>query len=305
MAESDTITRNSKSNLAFTLMDLPELTRIHMAQFYAFCRLVDDIVDEPGMEPHERHDALNRWIDVITGKVEPAHGVEHEVASMVHDLNLDLAPMLELIEGCRADISHEQPATREEMLAYAYKVAACVGITSATVMGASEAARPYAIALGYALQMVNFLRDVAEDCHKHNRFYLPLEDMQLFGVTHEDIRESRYSYRLRLLLAYEATLAEKFFAESEEYYNALSSEDKTALIPAQAMKLIYKTILDKMKADEYRVFDQRYSVNNFRKLWFMLRAKIGSVELQLPSFPSLADWGFFKSNKEADNNKEK
>lgn len=296
MAESDTITRNAKSNLAFTLMDLPEQTRIHMAQFYAFCRIVDDIVDEPGMTPEERHAALDRWADIVTNRAEPAPGIEHEVHSMVQELQLDTEPMLELIAGCRGDIAPVQPRTRDDLLAYAYKVAACVGITSATVMGASPAARDYAVALGYALQLVNILRDIAEDCRKYNRFYLPADDMALFGVTHEDIRQQRYTYRMRQLLAYEAALAEKFFCESEELYMALSVEDRNALIPAQAMKLIYHTILEKMQDDEYRVFERRYSVNNFRKLWFMLRAKMGTVEL--PSFPSVADWGFFRRNDE-------
>lgn len=295
MAESDTITRNAKSNLAFTLMDLPEQTRIHMAQFYAFCRIVDDIVDEPGMTAEERHTALDRWTDIVLNRAEPMPGIENEVHSMIQELQLDTAPMLELIDGCRSDIAPVQPRTREELLAYAYKVAACVGLTSATVMGASPAARDYAIALGYALQLVNILRDVGEDCRKYNRFYLPLDDMQLFGVSHEDIRQQRYNYHTRLLFSCEAALAEKFFCESDELYQTLSVEDRNALIPAQAMKLIYHTILEKMQDDEYRVFERRYSVNNFRKLWFMLRAKMGTVEL--PSFPSVADWGFFKGKE--------
>lgn len=293
MSESDTITRNAKSNLAFTLLDLPPEKRMHMAQFYAFCRIVDDIVDEPGMEPTERHDALNRWADIITGKITPAAGVETEVQELVNKLSLDTTPMLELIEGCRGDISPRQPKTREDLLAYAYKVASCVGITSAKVMGASEKATDYAIALGYALQLVNILRDVADDCQKYGRFYLPEDDMKLFGVTHDDIRNQKYGYRFRQLLAYEAALAEKFFAEAEELYQSMSVEDRNALIPAQAMSLIYHNILDKMKDDEYRVFERRYSVNNFRKLWFLLRARLGTVEF--PSFPSISDWNFFKN----------
>ena len=203
--------------------------------------------------------------------------------------------MLTLIEGCRSDIEQVQPRTREDLLAYAYKVASCVGITSAAVMGASTAAHDYAVALGYALQLVNILRDVAEDCHKYERYYLPSKDMELFGVTLNDIREQRYSYRMRQLLAYEAALAEKFFGDADEAYQKLSVEDRNALIPAQAMSLIYHTILEKMQGDEYRVFERRYGVGNFRKLWFLLRARIGTVEIP---FPSLADWGFLKGNTE-------
>ncbi len=296
MSESDTITRNAKSNLAFTLMDMPEEKRIHMAQFYAFCRIVDDIVDEPGMSAEERHAALDRWAGLITGALPPSPGIEEEVCQLVSTLRLDTAPMLTLIEGCRGDIAPTQPTTRKELLAYAYKVASCVGITSATVMGASAAAQSYAVALGYALQLVNILRDVAEDCRKYNRIYLPADDMELFGVSAEDIREQRYTYRMRQLLAYEAALATKFFCEAEELYDKLPVEDRNALVPAQAMGLIYRNILDKMQADEYRIFERRYSVNNFRKLLFLLRARLGTVEM--PDFPGIGDWSFLRAFRE-------
>lgn len=295
-AEADAITRNAKSNLAFTLVNLPEERRRHMAQFYAFCRIIDDIVDEPVLSgPAERHAALDRWVAVITHAAQPTPGIEEEVQTMLREVEPDPAPMLQLIEGCRGDIDQKQPETREDMLAYAYKVASCVGITAAEVMGASNAAKSYAVALGYALQLVNILRDVAEDCRKYGRVYLPAKDMQFFGVSLEDLKEQRYNYRMRQLLAYEAAIAEKFFGEAEERYQALSVEDRNALIPAQAMSLIYHTILEKMQVDEYRVFERRYAVGNFRKLWFLLRARMGTVELPLP-LPSLADWSFLKND---------
>lgn len=292
MTDADTITRNAKSNLAFTLVDLPEERRRNMARLYAFCRIVDDVVDEPGMNSEERHAALDRWADIITCKAPPLEGIETEVQKLMVELHLDTAPLLELIAGCRADISPVQPATRYDLLHYAYQVAACVGISSAAVMGASPAARDYAMALGYALQLVNILRDVGEDCRKHGRIYLPADDMALFGVTTDDIHNQRYNYRMRQLLAYEAALAEKYFCEAEELYHALSVDDRNCLIPAQAMSLIYHTVLEKMRDDEYRVFERRYSVNNFRKLWFLLRARIGSFE-----FPSVAEWGFLSDEK--------
>ena len=295
MSEADTITSNAKSNLAFTLMDLPEDRRRNMARLYAFCRIVDDVVDEPGMTSEERHAALDRWKEVITCTAEPLPGIETEVQKLMLELQLDSAPLLELIAGCRTDISPTQPRTRTELLQYAYKVASCVGISSASVMGASPAAKNYAIALGYALQLVNILRDVAEDCRKHGRVYLPEDDMKLFGVTVDDIYNQRYNYRMRQLLAYEAALAEKFFGEAEELYQNLSVEDRNALIPAQAMSLIYHNVLEKMQDDEYRVFERKYSVNNFRKLWYLLRARIGSFE-----FPSLAEWGFLYNEKKED-----
>ncbi len=294
MTESDHITKKAKSNLAFTLMDLPQERRTHMAQLYAFCRIVDDIVDEPGMSDEERHDALDRWAHILHQTVTPAAGLEEEVTELLRKTQLDIAPLMELIDGCRCDIQQQQPRDAKELLGYCWKVASCVGISSATVMGASPAARDYAIALGYALQFVNILRDTSEDYVKYKRVYLPQQDMELFGVSVEDIREKKYSYRFRELMNYEASLAEKFFGEADELYNQLSPEDRNALIPAQAMSFIYHKILDKMRQDGFLVFEKRYRVNSFRKLWFLLRARISTVGL--PAFPSVAEWGFFKSD---------
>ena len=251
MTQAQTITSKAKSNLAFALIDLPEEERRHMAEFYAFCRTVDDIVDEPGMTPRERHDALNRWIEVINGgDVLELTELEEDIIALIQDLELDTTPMLHLIEGCRSDICQQQPLNRDELLDYTYCVACCVGLTSARIMGAGEAAYPYAIALGHALQM------------------------DRFGYTLEDLRGRVYSPQLQELLQYEADLAEKFFAEAEEEYNRLSPEDRAALVPAQAMALIYHTILDKMKAGGFRIFDIRYRVNTFHKLWLLFRTKL-------------------------------
>lgn len=172
MTQAQTITSKAKSNLAFALIDLPEEERRHMAEFYAFCRTVDDIVDEPGMTPRERHDALNRWVEVINGgEGLELTELEEDIIALIQDLELDTTPMLHLIEGCRSDICQQQPRSRDELLDYTYCVACCVGLTSARIMGAGEASYPYAIALGHALQMVNIIRDVAEDCGKSNRIY--------------------------------------------------------------------------------------------------------------------------------------
>ncbi len=275
MTQAQNITNKAKSNLAFALIDLPEEKRLRMAVFYAFCRTVDDIVDEPGMLPEERHEALNRWIKVIHGgEGLELTELETDTITLIQSQSLDTAPMLHLIEGCRSDIQQQQPQTRDELLKYTYCVASCVGLTSARIMGAGEESFPYAIALGHALQMVNIIRDVAEDCSKSSRIYLPKEDMDRFGYSIEDLHNKVYSTQLQELLQYEADLAEHFFAEAEEEYSKLCPEDKAALIPAQAMGLIYHTILDKMKSGGFRIFNIRYRINTFHKLWLLFRTKL-------------------------------
>lgn len=275
MSQAETITRNAKSNLAFALIDLPEEERRHMAEFYAFCRVVDDIVDEPGMTDQERHDALDRWTDVVNGTAENLNELESDLSKLIQELDLDLTPMLNLIDGCRADIAPVQPKTREELLQYTYKVAACVGLTSARILGASEAAFPYAVALGHALQLVNIIRDMSEDFHQHGRIYMPAEDMKKFDYSIDDIKNKVQSPALGKMLRHEAELAEQFFSEAESIYGTLSPQDKSALIPSQAMSLIYGTILEKMKNDGFNIYAKRYRVNTFHKLWLLFRARLG------------------------------
>ncbi len=275
MSQAAEITRKAQSNLAFALIDLPETERRHMAEFYAFCRTVDDIVDEPGMTDDERHSALTRWEKVILGTADDLNELESDVSRLITELSLDITPMMKLIAGCRADINPVQPKTREELLQYTYCVACCVGLTSTRVLGASEAAFPYAIAMGHGLQMVNIIRDVAEDYKQHGRIYLPEEDLERFQYSRHDIAAAVHSPKLQALLQYEAELAEQFFAEAEELYAELSPQDRNALIPAQAMGLIYGNILAKMKADGFHIYAKRYRLNTFQKLWYLFRARLG------------------------------
>lgn len=274
MSQAQDITSKAKSNLAFALIDLPVEERQNMAIFYAFCRTVDDIVDEPGFSPEERHQALDRWISVIRGSVNDPTELEQDLTKVIQTLNLDTSPMIKLIEGCRSDIDQHQPKNREELLNYTYCVASCVGLSSAIIMGASEKSAAYAVALGHALQLVNIIRDVAEDYHKNQRIYLPLEDMDRFGYTLEDLRTQKDSYALHALLEYEAKLAEEFFAQAAKEYESLPQADRNALMPAQAMRLIYHTILEKMQDDGYHIFKKRYRVNTFHKLWLLFRTKL-------------------------------
>lgn len=274
MTASAQITKNAKSNLAFTLVDLPVECRKAMAQFYAFCRTVDDIVDEPGPTEEERLALLARWDAVLDKQVEELNELELEVTHLVDTYSLDTQYMHLIIEGCREDVYPKQPQTRKDLLVYCYKVASCVGIVSAKIMGASPQAHEYAVTMGYALQMVNIIRDMADDYIKHRRIYMPADDMETFFLKEQDIADGIHTRQLQSLLSSQAALADAFFAQADTLYNALEPADKTSLIPAQAMGLIYGKILQKMKEDQFHVFDTRYRVNTMHKIWLIFRARL-------------------------------
>lgn len=245
-----------------------------MAIFYAFCRIVDDIVDEPGYSDKDRHTLLDRWTQVVAGEAQHPNELENEVMTMIAELSLDTEPIYKIIEGCRSDIHQSQPETRRQLMEYCYHVASCVGLVSATIMGASKKADEYAVTLGYALQIVNIIRDLAEDYKKHKRVYIPAEDMIRFGYSEQDIAQSITSREQKSLLAHQATWADELFSKSDLLYNNLGKHDKMALRPAQAMALIYKAILEKMKKDGFKVFSKRYRVNTIHKFWLLARVKL-------------------------------
>ncbi|MFR4417281.1 MAG: phytoene/squalene synthase family protein [Akkermansia sp.] len=270
MTQAQTITSKAKSNLAFALIDLPEEERRHMAEFYAFCRTVDDIVDEPGMTPRERHDALNRWVEVINGgEGLELTELEEDIIALIQDLELDTTPMLHLIEGCRSDICQQQPRSRDELLDYTYCVACCVGLTSARIMG-REASIRTPLPWG-TLQMVNIIRDVA-NAASPAAFICPGGYGPLWIHPGRPALQV-HSPRLQELLKYEADLAGNFFAEAEGNITSSARKTKPPLFrPGHGAHL--PTILDKMKASGFRIFDIRYRVNTFHKLWLLFRTKL-------------------------------
>ncbi|HRQ89358.1 MAG TPA: phytoene/squalene synthase family protein [Bacteroidia bacterium] len=182
------IVRRSGSNLAFALAVLPGAARRDMEVFYAFCRVVDDLVDEPGLADDERRSGLRRWRDLVEGRAtDPQPGIEQEFSEMQRRRDLSTADLLAILDGMEMDLEPQLFATKEDLRHYCYHVAGAVGLVSAALFGATDPeARAYAVELGYALQWTNILRDVGQDA-REGRVFLPTEDIGHFGLTAEDL----------------------------------------------------------------------------------------------------------------------
>jgi len=264
MTDSAEITRQAKSNLAFALQILPKERREGMVTFYAFCRVVDDLADDPDRPIAEREASLLAWKHgLVSGFADP-DPLQMEVVALIGNHSIPVALLTAIIDGCLMDLHPQRFGTWEDLSKYTYKVACAVGLASLRVFGAEDpASERYAVALGHALQLTNILRDVGEDLTNGVRIYLPLADLGRFQYTERDLIGRVYDGRFVAMMTYQAERAESFYREAVEF---MPKSDARALVPAEIMRSIYQTLLEKMKRDGFKVFDQRYRLSKARKM---------------------------------------
>ncbi len=272
-AEIDRIVRQSKSNLAVTLICLPRKARRDMQIFYAFCRIVDDIADEPGRTVEQKYAELARWSAVVQGNISGPEPMELAVVAMMQRHAVPAEEMLGIIAGVRQDVEPREFANWEDLQKYCHGVASCVGLVSTRLFGCTEpASRDYAVQLGYALQLTNILRDVGADLAEQGRIYLPQETRAAQGVKEEDLRAGKLTPEFLGLMREETKRARGLYAAALQN---LTRADKHKLRSAETMRRIYTRVLDLMEADGYQVFTKRYRVSKLGKLYFLARAVIG------------------------------
>ena len=248
-----------RSNLAFALRSLPRDRREDAFTFYAFCRAVDDIADDPGRSSSEK----NRLLGVWKSAHETAQGLPRPLSTLIERRNLDPRLLHEILLGVEMDIEPRHYATYEDLRAYCWRVACAVGLVSIRIFGCTDpASTTYAEHLGQALQLTNILRDVGEDAAL-GRIYLPIADLRLFRVSEESLLAGNPGGDFPGLMHYEATRARELFQKARQ---ALPRSDARALIPAEAMRAIYEKILQRMTTDHFRVFQKRYRVPLWQKL---------------------------------------
>ena len=262
------ITRKSKSNLALAFVALPRTRREDASVFYAFCRVVDDLADEPG-DPVEKQNALDRWREAVVAPCTGEPPLAPAVRALMAKYSLSVAHFHEIIAGVEMDLRGTRYVTWEDLRVYCYRVASVVGLVSIEIFGCRDPrSREYAENLGLALQLTNILRDVRQDRDKNRRIYLPDEDLARFGVNACDIAAHMRDERVRGVMEFEASRAREFFAKARE---ALTPTDRRALLAAEIMAAIYGKLLDKMQHDRFRVFDRRYKLSRWEKLVVVLR----------------------------------
>jgi 15-cis-phytoene synthase len=239
------------TNFYYSFLVLPGEKRRAIIAVWDFCRAVDDAVDEPG-EGGDVQASLAFWRGEVArvfdgGQAESAQG--RALAPLVARFDLPRAPFEDLIEGVGMDACPRRYATFDELRGYCYRVASTVGLICVEIFGyRNPRARDYAVELGIALQLTNILRDVPVDLAR-GRLYLPLEDLEAFGCSEEDLRQERTV----ALLRHQGRRAHEYYARARA---VLPREDARRLVAAEIMAAIYRAILSRIEARGYDVFSE-------------------------------------------------
>jgi phytoene synthase len=232
---------------------------------YAFCREVDDTVDECTDESVARV-KLAWWRKEIGAMYEgkQTHPVTQALQPHLVSYQLKQEHLQAIIDGMEMDLDQTRYLDYKAMSRYCWHVASVVGILSASIFGAT---RPetlqYAEKLGHAFQLTNIIRDVGEDARK-GRIYLPVNELQQFNVTAADLLNARHNENFENLMKFQVARAQQAY---DEALALLPKEDRRAQRPGLMMSAIYRTVLNEIEADGYHVLNQRISLTPLRKLW--------------------------------------
>lgn len=242
-----------------------------MTALYAFCREVDDVVDEC-TDFEVAQVKLNWWKKEIENLYDkqPNHPVSFALAPYIQQFHLAKEHFLEIIDGMEMDLQFNRYADFSQLQLYCYRVASVVGLLSAQVFGFSNRATlKYAHDLGMAFQLTNIVRDVGEDARR-GRIYLPLDELKKAKVTEEDILQSKETDQVKELIEFQIERAETFY---DKALNALPREDAKQQRAGLMMAAIYRTLLREIKADgAEKVLNSKLSIPPLRKLLLALQA---------------------------------
>ena len=263
------VTRRSRSSFYYAFILLPPERRRALYAVYAFCRFIDDIADDESIR--EPALLLKRWREeldrVYAGT--PTRALSRALADSARRFKIPRELFEEIINGVEMDLSRKRYQTWEELRPYCYRVASALGLICIEIFGyRNPSAKQYAENLGLALQLTNILRDVREDAER-GRIYLPLEDLARFNVSEQEILGGVYSPNFVRLMDFEARRARELYALAQ---SELALEDRATLLTAEAMRLIYAALLERIIKSNYRVLDRRHSLSAPHKLYLVGRA---------------------------------
>ena len=256
---------NSGSSFYYAFLFLPADRRAAITAFYAFCREVDDVVDEIS-DPSVAQSTLAWWQNEVVQSFagNPTHPVMKALMVHANNFGIEANHLLAVIEGCQMDLSQTRYLDYAGLKRYCHLVAGVVGEVAAKIFGQTDPqTTQYAHTLGLAFQLTNILRDVGEDAMR-GRIYLPIDELKQFDVKAQDLLQRQYSDRFTALMKFQAARAHALY---EEAFALLPAADKQAQKPGLMMASIYRTLLREIEADNFQVLHQRVSLTPLRKLW--------------------------------------
>lgn len=255
----------SGSSFYYSFVFLPPERRQAITALYAFCREVDDVVDE--CTEVEIANAKLAWWRTELDRVfdgEPTHPVGQALKDVITRFELPREQLMEIIDGMAMDLAQARYADFKSLQLYCYRVASVVGLLSAEIFGYTDRhTLKYAHDLGMAFQLTNIIRDVGDDARR-GRIYLPIDELERFSVPASDILESRHTPEFRRLMEFQAERAYHFY---DQAMAQLPACDRRSQRPGLIMAAIYRTLLDEIARDGFLVLDRHTSLTPARKIW--------------------------------------
>ncbi len=255
----------SGSSFYYAFLFLPPPRRAAITAFYAFCREVDDVVDEvtdPGVAATKL-----AWWQAEVGRAyagQPTHPVMQALMPWTGEFGIEARHLLAVIEGCQMDLAQTRYLDFAQLERYCHLVAGVVGEVSARIFGqTAPQTTAYAHTLGLAFQLTNIIRDVGEDARR-DRIYLPVNELQRFDVKAHEVLKGVYSDRFTALMRFQAERAHRLY---DEALALLPAADRRAQKPGLMMASIYRTLLREIEAEHFRVLHQRIALTPLRKFW--------------------------------------
>jgi phytoene synthase len=273
------INRHYGKTYFFSTCFFPERLRPAVHALYAWVRYPDEWVDNPqGLGPDALRDRLRQWRDATADAVKTGHAdhpVLHAWADAARRHEVPVAYMGDFIGAMEMDLTRSTYATFEDLRRYTWGSASVVGLMMCHLIGAKDpAAVPHAADLGLAMQLTNFLRDVGEDWRERGRIYLPLEDLDRFGVREADIAEGRLSDGFCDLVRFEAERTRALYAEADKGFAFIPAD---ARLPVRLARVLYARILDKIEQNGCDVFSRRARVPTWEKLAVLARERCAAA----------------------------
>lgn len=265
----ENILKKQKSNFKLTFAFLEPDKRDAMHTLYNFCRVTDDIVDDEVVPEDQKIKNIYWWRDQVSKALYNSsdYYLLNKFAQIVNRFNIPTDPIFDLIDGMIMDIEKKRYLDIDDLLVYCYRVASTVGLMTIQIFGYKNPdSKNYAINLGYAMQLTNIIRDVAEDAER-NRIYIPIKDLEKFGVQEQDILNKKFDDKTKSLLEYEAQIALDYYNQADKF---LDKDDRKLLYVARAMQRIYFALLQKIQKYGYNVFDKKIKVSIYEKIYYAL-----------------------------------
>ena len=265
-------TAKSGSSFYYSFLFLPKDKRLAITALYAFCREVDDIADAE-MDNKIKSVKLEWWRSEIESLFAGSahHPVTQALVSPIKEFNLEKKYFLEIIDGMEMDLQRVRFANFEALNLYCYRVAGVVGLLSASIFGFKDPQTlEYAKKLGLALQLTNIIRDIYEDSLR-DRLYLPLDELEKFGVTEKQIFNRQNTEQFNNFLRFQAERAHQCYQEA---FDTLPLQDRYTQKTGIIMAAIYENTLNEMEEDNLQVLKHKVVIPSLRKIIIAIKTLI-------------------------------